>query len=318
MRSVFANLRDLVLPFGAQRGTARIVIGPDLPTPLDSYDFTNAFGGSGGPYTARAALLFYFGTSGDSYDYLAVVRNVGPSVFGGLVYGSVNTGAMVENAPGVPSGLKFPFAQGGFDLFGTVFAGRYTGTSFSWNWVNGTIFGKLAFLNWNSDLAPITAGGANDIWVDGTSIGRGQVAYVDSVATPVATATSTTHVAILSVTATLRNGRAFRVTVHGLTDSSIAQPVFHAVFRNNVTGSRIVSLGFPRVLNANTALPEPLTHTGLVKNASGADITDTWIWSFGLQSGTTAVDLTTAGNSPAYLLIEDIGAASDYPNATQV
>lgn len=107
MRSFFATLRQLVLPAGALPGSARIVLGPDLPPPLDSYLFFGTTKAGGG-------IIFYAGTSSDaSYTFIVFV-NFG-AVFSVHV-GHVLTGTMLEKSTGVPAGLRISFQGSGFNF----------------------------------------------------------------------------------------------------------------------------------------------------------------------------------------------------------
>jgi hypothetical protein len=94
----------ITLPPSAAPGSARIVIGPDLPPPLDTYVF-NAYGFGATKFVA--AIIFYANDSvlpvDDLYQFIAVVDN--PGLAGALVYGLVQNGAVREFSVGRPAGL---------------------------------------------------------------------------------------------------------------------------------------------------------------------------------------------------------------------
>src|ERR1700754_2104041 len=74
--------RSLTIPNNAKPGDPRIVIGTELPPPLDTY-LVN-------PYATRfaAAIIFYMGTpSDDDFAYIGIVGVGGPFV--SLIFGSV-------------------------------------------------------------------------------------------------------------------------------------------------------------------------------------------------------------------------------------
>lgn len=80
MKSRFAGIRRLVLPWGAPVTSPRIVIGPDIPAELV------AFYGS----SVDAVILFYSGQGGVPGIYLYIGLYHGPAV-GAIVIGEYNT-----------------------------------------------------------------------------------------------------------------------------------------------------------------------------------------------------------------------------------
>lgn len=105
MRSFFANLVSLTLPFNAGPNTSRIVIGPTLPPPLDTYVTVN------GPY--QAGIIFY-GTGDDTtYTYMCVIDNAGFGAYNEVHIGQVLGGFVQEESPGVPSAISLFGAPSG-------------------------------------------------------------------------------------------------------------------------------------------------------------------------------------------------------------
>lgn len=93
MRSFFANLVSLVLPFNGGAGSARIFFGSPLPPPLDTYVTVS------GPY--QAGIIFYSSGDDTTYTYLCVIRNNG--AFTEVHLGHVKSGAVQEYSPGEPA-----------------------------------------------------------------------------------------------------------------------------------------------------------------------------------------------------------------------
>lgn len=102
MRSILAGLRQLVLPWGASTGTPRIVLGTDLPPPLNTYLYL-------GLYSIRAAIIFY-GAGASTYNFLALLETGGGALT--LVEGGVVGGAVIENPSGIPVGTSLSITSG--------------------------------------------------------------------------------------------------------------------------------------------------------------------------------------------------------------
>lgn len=98
---------SLTLPPGAGPGETRIVIGPDLPPPLDTYLFDD---GSGDQVKATAGIIYYSGTiSNDDYHFMVSVQHVNHH---DIVYGAVLNGAVIETLANIPEQWAFLFTGG--------------------------------------------------------------------------------------------------------------------------------------------------------------------------------------------------------------
>lgn len=126
MRSLFATLRTLVLPGGSRPGTARIVIGPDLPPPLDTYALAFA-------RIIAANIVWYgtdpTGTDGDFIADLLVEYPSPPPVISEIIRCHVIGGAVVEYAPGFPMGQVWHSSAGAAQLRYTTVADTIDMTS---------------------------------------------------------------------------------------------------------------------------------------------------------------------------------------------
>lgn len=96
--------RNIVLPPDAGPGQARIVIGPDLPPPLDTYIPSGSF-----PTATGLAGGFIFYSEGDdtTYVYFVDVEDDAAQQVAGAIIGFVVNGSVVERtgSPGVPMGI---------------------------------------------------------------------------------------------------------------------------------------------------------------------------------------------------------------------
>lgn len=118
----FQNVADnLVIPTGAVSGQTRIVIGPDLPAPLDTYLFY-------GSHPAVAAIIYY-STAVDTYQFTAIVP-IGSGHY--LIQGYVYNGVVDEIANNVnyPAGITYEansHTNSNIDLNGNVINLRTAG-----------------------------------------------------------------------------------------------------------------------------------------------------------------------------------------------
>lgn len=98
MQSVIPFTRTIVLPPDAGPGQARIVIGPDLPPPLDTYVVNADQSYAGG-------LIFYADDPlalDNSYTFLCVIEDTSDQDIS-IHLGHVVSGAVVEFGPGIPA-----------------------------------------------------------------------------------------------------------------------------------------------------------------------------------------------------------------------
>jgi hypothetical protein len=103
VKSAYAFLRQLVIPFGAPASAPQIVIGGDLPPPLDTYLFL-------GTTKADAAILFLEGGASNTFNFIAHVATAGNSY---IWIGAVRNGAVVEATTGRPAGESFRITDSG-------------------------------------------------------------------------------------------------------------------------------------------------------------------------------------------------------------
>jgi hypothetical protein len=87
----------LTIPSDAGPGEARIVIGPELPPPLDTYLF-------GGLDLAVGGIIFYNGGTDDDYQFIV---SVPAATLESIFIGSVVSGAVLDDGAGNPRGLEY-------------------------------------------------------------------------------------------------------------------------------------------------------------------------------------------------------------------
>lgn len=137
-------------------------------------------------------------------------------------------------------------------------------------------------------------------------------------ATTVQTTTTTTEVAYLtSGSMTLRNGRAYRITISTLITGNTADKARLWVRRLNITGS--VLLDTQQVSIDVSSSNGRRTFQNIAANQSGSDLTGVLLATIQRSSGSAAsVGNAASATSPSYLQVEDIGLATDYPTATPI
>lgn len=129
------------------------------------------------------------------------------------------------------------------------------------------------------------------------------------------TATSTETVALTTPSNTFRNGRAYRVTYKGLAQSSVANDSVTVRVRKTDTAGEVYIDSFRLAIPAAGA-NVPFCLSNILTNTSGADITAVWVGTFVRVSGGTGnVLLAATSTHVAYIELEDIGEAVDFPTA---
>ncbi len=156
------------------------------------------------------------------------------------------------------------------------------------------------------------------VWYDNVphTITGGYAATTVATSTPSGTPTQETAY-LTSGSMTLRNGRAYRITVSTLITGTSPDTARMWVRRTNTSGS--VLLDTQRIAIPSSGSNGRVTWENIATNQSGADLTGVLVATIARASGSAAVVGTNAsGTSPSYLQVEDIGLATDYPTATAI
>lgn len=132
--------------------------------------------------------------------------------------------------------------------------------------------------------------------------------------------TTTGELAVINTpTITFKSNRAYRITYKGAITSSAAGSQVTGFVRNGtVTGNTYIN-GFRNYTPAASNIP--FLFANIVTNTSGADISEVLVGTVSLLvagTGGATCNLAASGPNPTYLLVEDIGSASLYSNATSV
>lgn len=133
-----------------------------------------------------------------------------------------------------------------------------------------------------------------------------------------ATTTTTEAVALTTGSVTFETGRAYRITLKCLVQSSVAtDTVTVRVRKTNVSGDVYVEA--PRVYTTFGGGSQATYFDNICTNTTGADITAPLALCFVRTTGTGNVLIAaTSTTHVAYVLVEDIGLAADFPSARAI
>jgi len=269
--------QSLTQPPFAGPGTARIVIGPDLPPPLNTYLFYGTILATNG--------TIYYGAfpADDTYTFMVLVQS---TFFVDVVIGHVVNGAVVEYQAGFPAGQT---------------------------WRETLVGPPYLVTNVTTDRLVING----EFFIDLKSAARGLVDRISSAAGTAAIGAGET-VVLTGGVMTWVAGRAYEVIESTDWSGTVASNLaFTIIRRNNVAGAVMgthefgnsVNVGFGQTGYART----------IIRNNTGADISDNIVQTVQCAGGGT---VTGAGGGIymflRYLETRDVGAAADFPNATQI
>ncbi|MFC7794664.1 phage tail protein [Streptomyces cinereoruber] len=170
---------------------------------------------------------------------------------------------------------------------------------------------------------PITAGETLDVakrlLIGSVDQGKGLKRF-QGLQTSTATTTTTEIAAITTPSITFEAGRAYRISYHGLLLSSVANDIIRCrVWRGTIGGTGVSLVDSINAYQSPIAGQHVLMDmTQVVTNTTGANIAAPLIGSILRASGTGNVQLVANASNPAWLLVEDIGLATDYASARAV
>lgn len=156
------------------------------------------------------------------------------------------------------------------------------------------------------------AGGQLSFMNDTIDQGRGVQSMVSITAN--VTGITTTEVVVMTIPSmTFKNGRAYRVTLWGLQQSTTADTYFlHRLRKGSASTSGTIYKDQMRVPVINAASTNgAVSLTFNLENTSGADITTALTWTASCAAG-TGIFAASAGNV-ATATVEDVGLASQWP-----
>lgn len=138
----------------------------------------------------------------------------------------------------------------------------------------------------------------------------------DSLTTNSGTFTTTETIVLTTQTVEFRNDRAYRVSIRLLANSSVAgDRLTVRVRETDATGTAYID---QEVIYLPTTGNQPTNAAQIVANATGSDINQVLVLTGQRISGTGNITIAASTNNVAYIQVEDIGDASDYPGARAV
>lgn len=166
-------------------------------------------------------------------------------------------------------------------------------------------------------LTTIDSSTKTNLVLDETDLGRGILDYTD-IDTNTATTTTTETIGINSDTVTFETGRAYEIIIKGYVSSSISGDNVQVRARKTGTAGQILIASMSGYTIPGANLNVPFYLGTIVRNATGANITDDVVVTYFRNSGTGNVRITADATHHAYVTIKDIGTSDAYPNAPEL
>jgi len=291
----------LQVPFGTLPGW---IVTTEIPAELVTFYALEA---------ATMAMVQLYELSATSYEYDGLIT-VGGGVF--RVFGGYN-GVVTETGR---------YSDAGLVVYGTRSATTITLAGSS-NLVirdsstvriaAGTTTGLLEIQN----DAGTPANPSGRFTIDGISAPRSVITYDAITGNPIVSVVAAAEVVVATSTSGLfRDTRAFKAhVVLNIGSSPIVQPAIFRIRRGNTTAG--TTLSRPGAWNTIVGQSANVTFLGTWKNASGANITDTWCVTIQCPNA-TAVNLVNVSANLANQRMEmhawDIGADTQFPGANSM
>lgn len=131
------------------------------------------------------------------------------------------------------------------------------------------------------------------------------------------TTTTTETVALTTASVTFRTGRAYRITLKCLVQSSVAaDTVTVRVRKTNLAGTAYIDQ--VRMYIAAGGGNSPVYFSNICTNASGADITAALVGTYVRASGSGNALIAASTNNVCYIEVQDIGESGDFSGATAI
>ncbi|MFE3854607.1 hypothetical protein ACFXPN_26195 [Streptomyces griseorubiginosus] len=142
------------------------------------------------------------------------------------------------------------------------------------------------------------------------------VAYAP-LAANTSTTTTTEAVAITTPSITFKNGRAYRITLKCLAQSSVSGDTVTLRVRKTDTSGTAYLDQLRKYIPANGA-NTPEHFSNIATNTTGSDVTAVLVATYQRASGTGNALIAASANNIAYVLVEDVGPAGDYSSAQAI
>lgn len=161
-----------------------------------------------------------------------------------------------------------------------------------------------------------SSGGTADVVLNGVEQPAGLTAYGAISATTGTASAETVYITKAGVV--FRQGRAYRITIKGFFSSSVANDRIQLrVRKTNVAGTVYLNTGIGPTTPA-VSTSTAFYFQNICRNTSGGDLTQTLVATFQRQAGTGNLAVAAGASDPAYLHVEDIGAAGDFSPVCQL
>lgn len=125
--------------------------------------------------------------------------------------------------------------------------------------------------------------------------------------------TVTESIAYSSSTVSFRDQRAYRVSIKGYVQSNTANDTVRLRIRKNSTAGQQLYDSFTGLIVTAANVQTAYNAEIIIRNVSGATITDFLVVTYLRGSGAGTVFVGANATNPAWIRIEDIGPASQYP-----
>lgn len=138
-----------------------------------------------------------------------------------------------------------------------------------------------------------------------------------SITANTATTTTTETVGITTAPITFRTGRAYRITLKCLAQSSVSgDNMVLRVRKTDTSGTAYIDQYRVQILAA--AANMPVYFSNVCANTTAADINAVLVATYLRNVGTGNVIIAASVNNVAFIHVEDLGDAADYPSATAI
>ena len=301
MYSLWARIRQLILPSTALPDEPAIILGPDLPPCMQARYSAALF--------FRPPNTVTSGVHGGMWRFIAQRKASANTEEGYLLYDQTSICGFVVSH--VLLGANDTFGNiGVLEQFTPQFAAgssAYVANAFKWQIIGNAGSGISAAMLFGD---PGTDPNLTPFLIDGVAAARGLRARVSSTAP---TAAIGAEAVILTTPAmTFYDQRAYEVKWRGAVVSTVLNITTLTVRRTNLAGA--IKSTTPWTITAATNYK--LDDVFYIRNTSGAAVTDNLVLTMTASAGTTT--MSGATTDVRYLEVRDCGASSDYSNAIAI
>lgn len=300
MYSLFARLRQLILPGTAQPNDPAIIEGPDLPPCMQARYSAAIFFRP--PNTASG------GANAAPWKFYAQVKAPSPNTIQW-----VEEGYAIWDQSSICGFVVYRRSQadnfgGGALAVADIFGQLLTGGTASFASVPAVVYGLTGAPAFIRIGDPTQTPGDYPLTVDSVSLARGLRA---SAASAVNSAAIAAEAVVLTTGAmTFYDGRAYELRCECELLPSVANRAGVSFRLNNLAGALLVSASYNLPGQAHASF------VGYVRRTAGTDLTAVIVQTLVATAGT--VTQVGAVNTVRTIEVRDCGAAADYPNAITV